>query len=234
MDKILEAFRNYFAAYEQFERLVEAFSKLTPNSNNKNAVIEYLKIMNFLWTEYDYLYTGKSISAYQIQKKKEKSSTIYHDATQKKLSEMMKKVKEEKDEQKKKEYKSILVANRTKCDAISYSIGHCQKTLKESAREILAHKQLSSLKISIRNAPGTSTPYIQQFTTNTDNDTTIFESECTGYNPASIDEEIQRHQWFPQTHPPHHPPPKKQKLNSRKAVVASSSSSSSTIRRKKI
>ena len=175
MDKILEAFKNYFAAYEQFERLVEAFSKLTPNSNNKNAVIEYLKIMNFLWTEYDYLYTGKSISAYQIQKKKEKSSTIYHDTTQKKLSEMGKKVKEEKDEQKKKEYKSILVANRTKCDAISYSIGHCQKTLKESAREILAHKQLSSLKISIRNAPA------QEFITSIILNYTSYATHYTSY-----------------------------------------------------
>ena len=198
MEELSATFENYIKAYQKFHDLVDAFRILQPTSNNQHALVNYLRIKNFLWTEYDYLYRGEPISAYQKQKQEENSNTIYHDATETKIKEMKKIIKAEKDQQKKRIYARMLESITTRCDGISLDIGSCQKILKVSAKEILAYKAVSSLNISnFKVSAESTTPYTLEITIN-DTNTIVFDPRCVGFDPEKSLDDIHSHEWYPQ------------------------------------
>ena len=57
-----------FDEINEWRELVLFFSKLIPPKSNlsvDSAFQKYLELLNFLWTEYDYIYKGESVSAYR-------------------------------------------------------------------------------------------------------------------------------------------------------------------------
>ncbi len=83
--------KQFFKVYSEFQELVTLLSKFEPSVNSMTAVnlVNYLKILNFLWTENHYLYNGKADSAYQLQKKSEDLQSLYFDGKNKTKSRMI-------------------------------------------------------------------------------------------------------------------------------------------------
>ena len=125
----------FFDEFKLFSELVHELSTFEPTVDSINAASlkKYLEWLNFLWTEYAYLYNGTATSAYRINLKSEGSQKLCYDNSKETMKEMAKLKNAEKDTKRKTQYKSILEGLRVRFDAICVDIGTCQKKLKESA-----------------------------------------------------------------------------------------------------
>ena len=68
MDVLQANCNKLFDVIDEWRELVSFFSKLMPPKSNPlvgSAYQKYLELLNFLWTEYDYIYKGESVSAYR-------------------------------------------------------------------------------------------------------------------------------------------------------------------------
>ena len=68
MDVLQANYNKLFDDINEWRELVLFFSKLIPPKSNPlvgSAFQKYLELLNFLWTEYDYIYKGESVSAYR-------------------------------------------------------------------------------------------------------------------------------------------------------------------------
>jgi hypothetical protein len=205
--------KQFFKVYSEFQELVTLLSKFEPSVNSMTAdnLVNYLKLLNFLWTEYRYLYNGIADSAYQLQKKSEDSQSLYFDGKKKTKSRMTHLKNIERDVIKKNQYKNIIYANAVRFDEISVDIESCQKILKDSAIEINAMvKKRSSQKspqfiVSMKTDP--NIPYTLEILINSAR--TVFDIKSPGSDPKTAHDNILSHAWFPQ--PRVRPPSKKKK-----------------------
>ena len=225
----------FFDEFNLFKELVHELSTFEPTlaSINPNSLKKYVEWLNFLWTEYAFLYNGIATSAYRLKLTSEGSHKLCYDKRNPIKNEMAKLKNVEKDKKKKCRYKNILEGNDTRFDEIKVAIDSCQRELKESANFIISRvkekerkstkssKFIFSRKIHPSNIPYTLEIYIN-------GEKIEFDITCPGVDPSIASRLMIHHEWCP-----HHvinQTIKKKKGNSRQpsaiASVASSAEAS--------
>lgn len=193
MDALQTNYDKLLDDINEWRKLVSSFSKLTlPKSNSfeGSAFQKYLELLNFLWTEYDYLLKGKIVSDYRKSKEREVISfdeieeEIAHEIANKK-----KKVMKVKD-------RHMLDALDAQLASLGVEITESQKQLKDSAKAIVANKVSFKFRTSEttneRNIP--FYPYL--FLNGTK---CTLEKACPGLDSSSAKDVICNHPWFPQS-----------------------------------
>ena len=228
MDVLQANYNKLFDEINEWRELVNFFSKLIPPKSNPlvgSAFQKYLEFLNFLWTEYDYIYKGGSVSAYRNSMPKQ----MHFDAAEKEISKQLK--------QKKKGMEAQMIeALDAKLSSLGLEITEAQKQLKDSAKAIVTkavEKQFSILqKTNERYIPF----YVHMVL---DGISRPFDKTCPGLDSSTAENAICTHPWFPQS--PDSRPRKNQKVHGglKKKIVdensfssSSSSSSSAAIRKR--
>ena len=221
--------------FNLFKELVHELSTFEPTlaSINPNSLKKYVEWLNFLWTEYAFLYNGIATSAYRLKLTSEGSHKLCYDKRNPIKNEMAKLQKAEKHADKKRRYKGLLAGNTVRFDEIKVAIDSCQRELKESANFIFSRvkekerkstkssKFIFSRKIHQSNIPYTLEIYIN-------GEKIEFDITCPDVTPRTASIQMFQHEWCP-----HHvinQTIKKKKGNSRQpsaiASVASSAEAS--------
>ena len=144
---------NFFGEFNLFKELVHELSSFQPTVDliNANSLKKYLEWLNFLWTEYAFLYNGTATSAYRLKLTSDGSHKLCYDNRNLIKSEMTRLQKAEKDADKKRRYKSLLAGNIVRFEEIKVAVDTCQRELKESANFIFSRvkeKERKSTKSS--------------------------------------------------------------------------------------
>ena len=140
----------FFDEFNLFKELVHELSTFKPtlDSINPNSLKKYVEWLNFLWTEYAFLYNGIATSAYRLKLTSEGSHKLCYDKRNPIKNEMAKLQKAEKHADKKRRYKGLLAGNTVRFDEIKVAIDSCQRELKESANSIFSRVKEKERKSS--------------------------------------------------------------------------------------
>ena len=214
----------FFDEFNLFMGLVKELSlcKPTVEEINANSLKQYLEWLNFLWTEYAFLYNGTATSAYR----KVKSEGLFYDDRIPIKNEMAQLKNAEKDAKKKSIFKSMLESIKVRFDSITEDIDTCQRELKESADFIYSRvieKERKSTKSSkfkfSRKLHSSNIPYTLEIYINSEK--IEFDIECPGVTPNSVGLQMVQHEWYPPRHNVKEEPSKKKtKGNSRQAIAS--------------
>ena len=128
-DSLYMICEKFFDEFNLFMGLVKELSLFKPivDSIDSNRLKQYLEWLNFLWTEYAFLYNGTATSAYRKEKK---SGGLFYDDRIPIKNEMAKLKNAEKDAKKKSIFKSMLEGIKVRFDSIAEDIDTCQRELK--------------------------------------------------------------------------------------------------------
>ena len=97
----------FFNGFKFLSELVQELSTFEPtvDSINANSLKKYLELLNFLWTEYAFLYNGKATSAYRLELTSKGSHNLWYDGRIPIKNEMASLQKAETDATKKSQYR---------------------------------------------------------------------------------------------------------------------------------
>ena len=204
----------FFDEFNLFMGLVKELSLFKPTVEeiNANSLKQYLEWLNFLWTEYAFLYNGTATSAYR----KVKSEGLFYDDRIAIKNEMAMLKNAEKDKDKKSIFKSMLEGVKVRFDSIAEDIDTCQRELKESADFVysrMIEKERKSTKSSkfkfSRKLHSSNIPYTLEIYINSEK--IEFDIECPGVTPNSVGLQMVQHEWYPRRHYVKEPSKKKDK-----------------------
>ena len=222
-DSLYMICEKFFDEFNLFMGLVKELSLFKPTVEeiNANSLKQYLEWLNFLWTEYAFLYNGTATSAYR----KVKSEGLFYDDRIPIKNEMAKLKNAEKDAKKKSIFKSMLEGIKVRFDSIAEDIDTCQRELKESADFIYSRvieKERKSTKSSkfkfSRKLHSSNIPYTLEIYINSEK--IEFDIECPGVTCNSVSLQMVQHEWYPRRHYVKEPSKKKTKGNSRQAIAS--------------
>jgi len=177
-----------FDEINEWRELVLFFSKLIPPKSNlsvDSAFQKYLELLNFLWTEYDYIYKGESVSAYRNSM----PNILHFDKAETEISNQLKIKKRGLESQ-------MIEALDAQLASLGLDITTAQKQLKDSAKAIVTSavsNQFSILKkMNEREIPF----YVHM---DLDGIKRTFDKTCPGLDSSTAKNAICTHPWFPQS-----------------------------------
>lgn len=90
----IQSCEKLFEEISTFEKQVNIFTELNPRKCevSEESVENYLDLLNFLWTEYEFLYNGSKISKYRLDLYPNGMDFLYHDNVVKKKKRFWKKL----------------------------------------------------------------------------------------------------------------------------------------------